>query len=163
LLLFLRGHPEVVRLVVRSKEGRPLIATGRRGGVPVLWVSSSPTGLEGAAVAPDRPRLTTLVAFGAPADPAAPVPTPDGVTLEAEIAPAALLTQGEPESDPALVSSGSTAPTEASHACQLRDADGHVLARPGTRASAAAGAEVARSPQLEAEAPLRAEGWSAAG
>src|SRR5262245_12550132 len=136
LLLFLRGHSEVVRLVVRSKEGRPLIATGRRGGVPVLWVSSSPTGLEGAAVAPDRPRLTTVVGFGAPTDLASPAPTADGVTLEAEIAPAALLTQGEPGTELALEPSGSTAPTEATHPCQLRGAEGQVLARPGTRADA---------------------------
>src|SRR5262249_53756496 len=163
LLLFLRGHPEVVRLVVRSKEGRPLIATGRRGGVPVLWVSSSPTGLEGAAVAPDRPRLTTVVGVGAPTDLPSPAPTADGVTLEAEIAPAALLTQGEPGTEPALEPSGSTAPTEAAHPCQLRGAEGQVLARPGTRADAAAAAGGAPPPQLEAEALLRAEGRSAAG
>jgi signal transduction histidine kinase len=169
LLLFLRGHPEVVRLVVRSKEGRPLIATGRRGGVPVLWVSSSPTGLEGAAVAPDRPRLTTLVAFGVPGDAKVePSPVPalasEGVTLEAEIAPAALLTQGEPDAESALAPSGAAPPAEASHRCQLRDAEGHVLARPGSRVDAATrSAGAALPPQLEAEAPLRAEGWSAAG
>jgi hypothetical protein len=45
LLLFLRGNPEVVRVVVRSPRGEALLHTGRRGGIPVLWVSSSPTGL----------------------------------------------------------------------------------------------------------------------
>ena len=48
LLLFLRAHPEVVRLAVRGAKGAPLLLTGRRGGVPVLWVSTSPTGSEAA-------------------------------------------------------------------------------------------------------------------
>jgi signal transduction histidine kinase len=162
LLLFLRGHPEIVRLVVRSRDGRPLLVTGRRGGVPVLWVSTSPTGLEGAAVAPDRPRLTTLVAFGTETGPDATraaggglEPPGDGITLEAEIAPAALLSQGEPEAAPAPA--GAPAALESSRACLLRDAKGGVLARPAGRAEAGAGT------RLEAEAPLRADGWSAAG
>ena len=40
LLLFLRSHAEVVRIGVRSSDGRPLVHVGRRGGVPVLWVSA---------------------------------------------------------------------------------------------------------------------------
>jgi len=43
LLLFLRSNAEVVRIVVRSADGRPLVHVGRRGGVPLLWVSSSPS------------------------------------------------------------------------------------------------------------------------
>ena len=36
LLVFLRSHAEVVRIGVRSSEGRPLVHVGRRLGVPVL-------------------------------------------------------------------------------------------------------------------------------
>jgi signal transduction histidine kinase len=98
LLLFLRGHPEVIRLVVRSPRGEPLVQTGRRGGVPVLWVSASPTGEEGAALDPRRPRLTTRLSG-----------------LEAEIAPSALLPSGEDR------------PADAP-ACRLRDGAGTLLA-----------------------------------
>src|SRR5712691_875897 len=55
LLLFLRAHPEVTRLSVRLGSGQPLVLVGRRGGVPILWVASNPTGGEGPAVSPDRP------------------------------------------------------------------------------------------------------------
>ena len=59
LLLFLRSHAEVVRIGVRSSDGRPLEHVGRRLGVPVLWTSPPvPTGQEGAAIDPTRPRLT---------------------------------------------------------------------------------------------------------
>ncbi len=61
LLLFLRAHPEVTRLAVRAEGGEPLVLVGRRGGVPILWVASNPTGGEGPAMAPDRPRLATMV------------------------------------------------------------------------------------------------------
>jgi hypothetical protein len=57
VLLFLRGHPEVVRVVALSPRGAALFHAGRRGGVPLLWVASHPTGLEGVALAPGRPRL----------------------------------------------------------------------------------------------------------
>jgi len=57
--VFLRGHPEVIRLEVTSDAGEPLLHAGRRGGVPVLWISTRPTGHEGAALAPGRPRLVT--------------------------------------------------------------------------------------------------------
>lgn len=67
LLVFLRSHPEVIRLEVTSEKGEPLLHAGRRGGVPVLWLSTNPTGREGAAMAPGRPRLVTR-APGSPAD-----------------------------------------------------------------------------------------------
>src|SRR5207237_8903254 len=78
LLLFLRAHGEVTRLAVRAEGGEPLILVGRRGGVPILWVASNPTGSEGPAMAPDRPRLAAVVG-----------------PLEAEIAPSLLLTERE--------------------------------------------------------------------
>src|SRR5262245_34073461 len=125
LLLFLRSHPEVVRVVVRNAAGEPIVHTGRRGGIPVLWVSSSPTGLEGAAVSPDRPRLTTGLAIDAEGR-----PDSGQLAVEAEVEPSSLLPAAE----------GAEA-----RACSVRDASGRVLTRaPGRPASRTeGGAEVA--------------------
>jgi signal transduction histidine kinase len=136
LLLFLRGHPEVVRVVVRSPTGEALLHTGRRGGVPVLWVSTRPTGLEGAAVAPGRPRLTTTLALTSA--------TSDGPTVESEVEPVALL---------------SSEPAAEGRSCRLRDAAGTLLARDPVRAAAAGRGENA----VSADAEVTAEGWSAPG
>jgi signal transduction histidine kinase len=135
LLLFLRGHAEVVRVVVRDASGEPLLQTGRRGGVPLLWVSASPTGLEGAATAPDRPRLATTLALDAGG------PEAGRRSLEAEVDPALLLARRDDEVAPV---------------CELLDASGRLLARPaGPRTPPAATA-------TEAAASLAAEGWSVA-
>jgi signal transduction histidine kinase len=109
-LFFLRAHPEVVRVLARSPTGLPLVHTGRRGGVPVLWVSANPTGLEGAAVSPDRPRLTTTYAFDASGDAGA-----GKFTLETEIEPSSLFSSG-----PRSASSGT---------CRIVDAKDRLLAR----------------------------------
>jgi signal transduction histidine kinase len=141
LLLFLRTHAEVVRIGVRAHDERPLVHVGRRGGVPVLWVSASPTGHEGAAIDPSRPRLLARLPHGEQARPLA-----GGVTIETEVAPATLL---EPRA-------GANEPQR----CELRDAKGVVVGRfpPGPRREDGRdGREVA------AEAPVRAEGWSAPG
>jgi signal transduction histidine kinase len=142
LLLFLRSHAEVVRIEVRSSTGRPLVHVGRRGGVPVLWVSATPTGREGAAVDPARARLTAQLPYGEAAHPLA-----GGVTIETEVEPSSLLDLGEPA-------------TDASRQCRLRDAKGALLGRfpAGPRLPLPAG-----EPQVQAEAPLRAEGWSLPG
>jgi signal transduction histidine kinase len=139
LLLFLRSHPEVVRVVVRNAAGEPIVHTGRRGGIPVLWVSSSPTGLEGAAVSPDRPRLTTGLAIDAEGRPGS-----GQLAVEAEIEPSLLFPPPE---------------GQGARACEVKDASGRVLTRtPGARlARREAGEEVA------ARADVGAEGWSAAG
>jgi signal transduction histidine kinase len=100
LLVFLRSHPQVVRLAVRRADGAPLLLMGRRGGVPVLWVSSSPTGEEGAAVDPRAPRLQSSVTGAA------------ALRLETEVTPALLLEKDE----------------QGEHRCRLRDARGQVLA-----------------------------------
>jgi signal transduction histidine kinase len=105
LLVFLRSHPETVRLTLRSDRGAPLMLMGRRGGVPVLWVSSSPTGEEGAAMDPTRPRLTASVVINDE------VPGPRG-RLETELAPALL--QGQAEAP--------------GRSCLLKDAQGVTLA-----------------------------------
>jgi C4-dicarboxylate-specific signal transduction histidine kinase len=134
LLLFLRTHPEVTRAVVSGADGRPLVLMGRRGGIPVLWVASNPTGLEGAATDPRRPRLTTALELGGAAG------------LEAEVAPSTLL-HGE------RVAAGEP--------CVLEDATGAALARSPEAARATAPREPER--RLAAEARVDAEGWSAAG
>src|SRR5262245_46102330 len=138
LLLFLRSHPEVVRVVVRGASGEPIVHTGRRGGVPVLWVSASPTGLEGAAVAPDRPHLTTGLAIDAEGRPGS-----GQLAVEAEVEPSMLLPAAE---------GGDV------RACSVQDASGRVLSRsPGGRRLAATGADVT------ARSEVGADGWSAAG
>jgi signal transduction histidine kinase len=141
LLLFLRSHAEVVRIVVRSADGRPLVHVGRRGGVPVLWVSASPTGEEGAAVDPSRPRLTARLPYGEEAELA------EGVTLETEVEPST------------LVDSPAVSP-ETPRTCVLRDASGAVLAR---RRALLRPPEAPEGRQVQAEAPVRAEGWSLPG
>jgi signal transduction histidine kinase len=106
LLVFLRSHPETVRLTLRSDRGAPLMLMGRRGGVPVLWVSASPTGEEGAAIDPSRPRLTTSVPLHDDGDPAGPKGR-----LETELAPTLLLGHADP-----------------GRSCLLKDARGTPLA-----------------------------------
>jgi signal transduction histidine kinase len=142
LLLFLRAHEEVVRIAVRASDGRPLVHVGRRGGVPVLWVSAEPTGQEGAAIDPRRPRLTARLPHGEAARPLA-----GGVTIETEVEPSSLLDPGAPGA-------------EASRRCELRDAAGTVIGRfpPGPRRRGRAGER-----EVRAGASLRAEGWSAPG
>jgi signal transduction histidine kinase len=142
LLLFLRSHAEVVRIGVLSSDGRRLVQVGRRLGVPVLWTSPTPTGREGAAIDPSRPRLTARLSHGEAAQPLA-----GGVTIETEVEAASLLEQGEPGPD-------------SPRRCQLVDAKDVVLGRfpPGRRGRAA---EDER--EVRADAPVRAEGWSAPG
>jgi signal transduction histidine kinase len=142
LLLFLRSHDEVVRIGVRASDGRPLVHVGRRGGVPVLWVSASPTGQEGAAVDPNRPRLTALLPQGEEARLAG------GVTIETEVEPSSLL---------AGLAPGGESPRH----CELADADGIRVGRhpagPRRRDDPAAEREVAAS------SSVRSEGWSRPG
>jgi signal transduction histidine kinase len=135
LLLFLRAHPEVVRLTVRGPAGEPLLLTGRRGGVPVLWVATSPTGSEGAAQAPDRPLLLARLAFGEETGRGA-------AALEAELAATSLVAPDRLF----MGQSGSSA------ACGLTDGSGRSLARGpvlegGTR-------------RFTAEASVTGEGWT---
>jgi signal transduction histidine kinase len=159
LLLFLRGHPEVTHLVARSAEGRPLVEAGRRGGVPVLWVG----GLERA---PD-PRLSEHPAEGRPltgvfAFTAGVRKVSGSVTLEATLAPAALLATRE-------------SPDEPERACLIADRDGVLLATqtatpgpdptgpasPGS-GSPGSGSRGPISPgALSASAAIQTDGWSA--
>jgi signal transduction histidine kinase len=135
LLLFLRSHPEVVRVMARSASGRAVFHTGRRGGVPVLWVSSAPTGLEGAAVAPDRPRLMTHLDIGRA-----------GMSLEAEVEPTALLSFDDRSRN--------------GLACELHDAGGNRLLRPLRDRADAAGVRLAAGGHVPAEGWTPAVPWS---
>ena len=141
LLIFLRSHPEVVRIsIAATGDGRPLVHVGRRGGVPVLWVSASPTGEEGAAVDPRRPRLIARL----PQPTAEPEPA-GGVALEVEVAAGALLDPGDAQ------------PSGALPACELDDAAGARLGRfpPGARFGS--------EPAEASGAAVQADGWAAAG
>jgi signal transduction histidine kinase len=138
LLLFLRGHPEVERVIVRSPVGVPLFHAGRRGGVPLLWASSNPTGEEGGATAPGRPHLTTSVAV------AEGGPSTARLTVETEVEPVVLLGHGQ--------DGQADAP-----ACTLLDADGQVLSEAPEPHPAPA------APTLAARAEVHSEGWSRPG
>ena len=141
LLIFLRSHAEVVRISIASTAGRPLVHVGRRGGVPVLWVSASPTGEEGAAIDPRRPRLIAKLPQAEAARPLA-----GGVTVEIEAEAGALL-------DP-----GDGVPSSSAPACELRDAAGLMLGRfPRGRRPPV------EESDAEGQAAVRSEGWSAAG
>jgi signal transduction histidine kinase len=136
LLIFLRSHPEVVRIRIERSDGRALVHVGRRGGVPVLWVSASPTGAEGAAVDPSRPRLVARLSQGEGAADA-------GIAIEIEVETASLL---DPEDEGAWT---------AGSGCELRDARGGLLGRVPRGRTADATSE-------PAVASVAAEGWTAA-
>jgi signal transduction histidine kinase len=138
LLLFLRGHPEVEQVIVRSAARAPVFHAGRRGGVPLLWATSNPTGQEGSATAPGLPHLATVVAVD---DDAQQAPAARGMTVEIEVDPHVALQRLEPSAGP--------------RACQLSDARGQSLGRLGTEAPDGKG--------LMGQALVAAGGWSRPG
>ena len=144
LLLFLRAHPEVTLLAVRAASGQPLLLVGRRGGVPILWVASNPTGGEGPAMSPDRPRLLAAAALADGVRAAGPLASGAGPRLEAEVAPSLLL---GPHDD-AAASGGVAEPS-----CVLADRAGRVLARSESPVGL---------PRLEAAAPVAVGEWTKA-
>ena len=125
LLVSLRSHPSIVRLAVVAPDGTPLLLVGRRGGLPVLWVSGVPTGHEGAATDPERPRLVASLP-----DAAAP-----GNRLEVEVAPALLLGRADPEE----------------RLCRLADAGGKDVAKHAARGQAAPEGRIEASSPVRAE------------
>ncbi len=137
LLLFLRGHPEVTHLLARSEEGAPLVEVGRRGGVPVLWMSGAGRDLSGETAkgsgAPAGRTVTGIFAFTSGIRKVS-----GAVTLEATIDPASLLARREPVDDPG-------------RACSLTDGKGRTMAaqEPSVREG------------IAAEASIATEGWSA--
>ena len=158
LLLFLRGHPAVKHLVVRSAAGAALVEAGRRGGVPVLWVSrtqgAGTAGTPGTRTGPDR--ITAVFTYGGPL----PGSDLEAVHLEAEMDPAVLLAQGRVVGGPA-------------REWDLRDGAGRRLAAemegagdrkvpdPVEGVSASALGPPARPESLFAGAEVHVEGWSA--
>jgi signal transduction histidine kinase len=136
LLVFLRGHSEVKRLVVKSGKDDVLVETARRGGVPVLWMPQD----RSTAEAPDigrRPAVRAVFAY----DPGRPV-LHDVVRVVAEIDVPVLLTHGAPPDGTA---------------CALRDGSGRTL----TSALSAKRIQSATAQGRPfAEAPARADGWS---
>lgn len=155
LLLFLRAHPEVMRVEALGSGGRPLLEAARRGGVPVLWMASEEAGapprraidpIENPIEGRFAPRLGTRTVRGA-------------VTVEATIDAARFLFPG-----------GTATP---GRTCVLVDAEGRRIAgdapmvsgplppvsaggageKPLAQGAAAAGA-------MGAAATLDADGWS---
>jgi signal transduction histidine kinase len=138
LLLFLRGHPEVTHLVARSTAGEPLIEAARRGGVPVLWMSSPSQGQERSPRKSVDPVQGPITGRWGRLD-------PGGITLETTLDAAKLLSAGQTVEDP-------------TRACILRDDSGKVLM--AERSSAATRMDRTVSP-LHAESPIKTEDWSA--
>ncbi|HEU4401941.1 MAG TPA: ATP-binding protein [Candidatus Polarisedimenticolia bacterium] len=167
-LLFLRGHPEVAHLVARSERGTPLVEAGRRGGIPVLWVSTAESEPGSASAGPSVPRNRP----GAEDHPARagldPVPgrvtglfeftagvrkISGAATLEATIDARRLLAPDQTLDDPM-------------RACLLADGDGAALAGGEPQATPGARRPVAVAPRPERGAivsvsPVETEGWSA--
>ena len=150
LLLFLRAHPEMMRAVIRSPGGRPLLEAARRGGVPVLWMSAGETPAGPGRRSADpivqpvegrfEQRLGTRTVEGA-------------VTAEVTIDAARVLSRDEVAG-------------ETGKACTLRDGGDRVLAaEPGARQAGGAadgGAPVGeRADPAEIVVPVGSEGWSA--
>jgi signal transduction histidine kinase len=136
VLLFLRGHSEVMRVAAFSPSGQAVFHAGRRGGVPLLWVATAPTGLEGVALAPGRPRLLARVPWRSDLEPAP--------ALEIEVEPVELF-----------------GPLEAGYHCRLEDGAG-VLLGSASAPSDVESARVLGESAVEAEgwshpAPFRLE------
>lgn len=165
LLLFLRSHPEVLHVEVRSRRGPLLAAAGRRGGVPVLWRLGSAGGASEAAERPpvgDPSIASAFFEFDSARGPQVGV-----LALRADVDPARLLAAGR-------------WPADGAAACVLLDAGGRVLASDrawkdatgipeGSGRSGLRGLVPADRPReatagpFTTDAPVAAEGWSAAG
>jgi signal transduction histidine kinase len=137
LLLFLRAHPEVMRVEALGSGGRPLLEAARRGGVPVLWMAAEQTGtppkravdpIESPVEGRFAPQLGTRTVRGA-------------VTVEATIDASRFLFPGD-------------GPASAGRACVLADAQGRRIAGDAPAAAAAV------APAASAGAAVDADGWS---
>jgi signal transduction histidine kinase len=143
LLLFLRGHPEVTHLVARSRSGEPLVEAARRGGVPVLWVSSTEASPEIAGKkAVDLPQgpVTGSFTFGEPSRRSL-----GAVTLQVTLDAARLFASSQAMEDP-------------SRTCALKDRSGKLLAAETPRGESRRETE---GSSLRAESEVATEEWSA--
>jgi len=154
LLLFLRSHPEIMRAVIRSPRGQPLLEAARRGGIPVLWTS--------AGEEPESPGRRSADPIGQPVEgrfePRLGTRTVEGaVRADVTIDAARLLSRDE--------RAGATG-----RACSLRDGQGRLLAaQPGALPGGVDAPSEAEGPGAQgapgrpeaAEATVDSEGWSA--
>jgi signal transduction histidine kinase len=139
LLLFLRGHPETRSLVVYGNQGAPLVAAGRRGGVPVLWLPSRvPAGVTQASDASSRVVLARFDIAGLEGS------GKDAAALEASL-------------DPLLLLKDRAAGDWRGDACGLSDRRENLLAGGSDTPS---GEPDAGDP-ARASALVHTEGWSA--
>ena len=138
LLIFLRGHPEILNISVLVGKANPLVQAAWRGGVPMAWLppADTRTVIEMPAIEA-KPRIHGVFTLDAHAA------MPRALRLVAEL-------------DPQAVLAPSTAGAKDTRQCRLSDSNGRVLARDAPEAGAAA----PRSDWLTAEAAVRAAGWS---
>jgi len=143
MLLLLRSHPEIQHVIVTSAGTEEvLVAAGRRGGVPVVW---HPAG----AAAMLRPAggATDTVVNLSPGQPGAGVQLAAGLDVASLLAHSAGAAQAEAEDPP-----------DGGVTCAVRGGGGAPLTRETGQHHAGMDSGSAR---LRAEAPVRAEGWSA--
>jgi signal transduction histidine kinase len=155
LLIFMRGHPHVTRILLRSGDGRLLMAAVRRGGVPVVWLPSAAVGRQGEdAEALTEDVLDPTQITGVFVVTAGGKPGPNSPRVVASIEGGALLAAGAGYGD-------------ANRLCMLEDQGGTVISSEVSgAASAAALASLPRdqpvgSEWLYAETGLRTDGWAA--
>jgi len=101
LLIFMRGHPEVSRLVLRSRTGVTVVTGVRRGGLPVVWWTSP---LNSSLELEDEPRTEMRAVF--PLSAGLQVRGAESARLEAAVDAAGLLV-------------AATQPTESDRICNL--------------------------------------------
>jgi signal transduction histidine kinase len=138
LLIFLRGHPEILRISVLIGKADPVLEAGWRGGVPMVWLP--PPGTRAVVEMPTGETKARVFGVFALDTHAA---TASALRLVAELDPRAVLTP---------IAAG----MPASRHCGLADATGRSLTRDAPESS-----ESASAPNtLGAEASVRASGWS---
>lgn len=146
LLLFLRGHPEIAELVLRSPAGAPLIFAGRPRGLPGFWLPT-PGEARSTAKSADPERPVTVLDAAAREPAGRPL-----ARLEATLDPSRLLVQGRTTGD------------DWDSACALHDRNGTRLgAEPAYPHEPPGAVESARGERMAAEAPVLAEDWTALG
>jgi len=138
LLIFLRGHPEIVHISVLVGKANPIVEAGWRGGVPMVWLP--PSGTRAVVEMPSAETKAHVFGVFALDTHAA---TASALRLVAELDPKAMLTPvlaGAPES----------------RQCRLADATGRWLTHDTREMADSARASSA----LSAETSVHASGWS---
>ena len=138
LLIFLRGHPEILRISVLVGKANPIVEAGWRGGVPMVWLPPAET----RAVVEMPSGETKARVFGV-------------FALDTHAATASAL-RLVAELDPKAVLMPVIAGAPDSRQCGLADATGRRLTRDAPEVAESAPA----SDALGAEAAVHASGWS---